>query len=364
LRAPASAIIFIIFLGQGASAVAGSREASRLFIAGRALFERGRYEDALRVFEQSNKNRAHYRTAYAMAQAHRLLFAQSQEFEHLQRAVELYERFLRQAPASSPFRVMADTQVKRLSLTAARLRLTSATQPAKPPETPTQLMITSRTPGARVTIDGEPQDGDSVPAMRDVRPGEHRVVVTAPDHQRVEHTLVAVKGRLVTSHLDLDPLPGTARVRSHPDGAAVTIDGDAVGLTPLDHGGLRPGWHDLVISHRGRRLWRDRLQIASGRSTTAVADMKWSTQRKAAWATAGAGAAMALAGMVTGLLALGQDSALDTPPSPTDEDRQVWDDKLATRDRLGLSSTILLSSAGAALAVAAVLYWFDRPEPR
>jgi hypothetical protein len=104
------------------------------------------------------------------------------------------------------------------------------------------------------------------------------------------------------------------------------------------------------------------VSVESGRTASVLASLKWSRRRKIAVVTAGAGIAAALAGLVTGLLAVGEDAALGASTRLTNPDRQAWRDRLARRDRYATSATILLSGAAVALVAAGILYWFDRPE--
>jgi hypothetical protein len=342
---------------------ADTRQAAKFFSAGQQAFEKQDYNTAIRAFEESLRAKPHPATVYALAQAHRMQYGQDLNLHNLRRAIDLYRRFVTEQPGSR-FRATADGHLVRLLAILARQPAAAASQPAParpPPET--QLMITSSTPGARVLIDGEPPGGEAVPAIRVVSAGDHRVEVTAPLHARQSRSVMAVKHRLILTNIDLEPLPGGLRVLSSLDGATVFIDGKSLGQTPFSRSDLAPGKHEVAVAHRGRRLWNDSVEIEPGRTASTVANLRWSTRRKASVLTAGGGVAAAIAGLVTGLLALGEDSALAGAPPTADADRRAWDDRLDRRDRLATSSTVLLGVAGAALVGAAALYWFDNPDP-
>lgn len=346
-----------LLLGGG-EAAADRQTAARFFSAGQQAFEKGDYLTAIRAFEQSYAAQAHPSTLFSTAQAYRRQYLRDQDPTRARQAVDLYRRFLKEAPRS-PWSAAASANL--LALLADLTRLPPASQPRPPAPVKTQLMITSKTPGARVTIDGEPPGGEPAPAIRTVSPGEHIIRGEAPGHLPAEEQVTAVKDRLIVASLNLRRRPGSLRVLSDPVGGAVHLNGKLAGSTPLERDGIAPGEHDLVVSHRGRQLWRHRVTIAPGRTAMVMATPAWSGQRKAAVGTAASGGALALAGLVCGLLAIQEDAALDGLPLGTDAQRRAWDDRLMARDRLATSSTALLSTAGAALVTAALLYWFDLP---
>ena len=89
----------------------------------------------------------------------------------------------------------------------------------------------SEPPGARVSLDGE-HVCDATPCKRPVKPGRHRVEMNLARYMPLERTETLEAGKIVG--WSLEPNFGTLSVRSDPPGVAVTIDGEAVGTTPLD----------------------------------------------------------------------------------------------------------------------------------
>lgn len=60
--------------------------------------------------------------------------------------------------------------------------------------------------------------------------------------------------------------PGAVEVGSDPAGALVSVDGEAVGKTPLTLADLEPGEHDVVLAS-GARQWTRTIRVEPGRLT-------------------------------------------------------------------------------------------------
>jgi TonB family protein len=139
------------------------------------------------------------------------------------------------------------------------------------------LHIETTPPGATITVNGEekgvsPLDLPELPVGNyDVRAelkgyvgaGETATVVAdAPD--------VAVKlalGRVA-------PTQGSVAIVSTPAGAAVTVDGNPVGQTPVAELRLKPGAHRLQVTGDGFEPWTGSVTIEAGRKARVDATLK------------------------------------------------------------------------------------------
>ena len=92
-------------------------------------------------------------------------------------------------------------------------------------------------------------------------------------------------------------------LESVPAGAAVTIDGEHSGQTPLEDVELEPGQHEIQVSRRGYNSWRRVLVAEAGESVNLVARLRARAVRTAKKASAASSAP-------AGLVELGPD---DTP---------------------------------------------------
>ena len=79
-------------------------------------------------------------------------------------------------------------------------------------------------------------------------------------------------------------------LESVPAGAAVTIDGESSGQTPLEDVELEPGQHEIQVSRRGYNSWRRVLVARAGESVNLVARLRARAVRTAKKASAASSA--------------------------------------------------------------------------
>ena len=97
--------------------------------------------------------------------------------------------------------------------------------------------------GARVFVDDKEHPGRVPTTVRGLSPGPHRIVVVADDGTRIDVPYEAPAPRL--------------SVTTTPPGAAVTVDGAPLGLTPLSTDRVPPGNHELVLRLDGHKLVKE-----------------------------------------------------------------------------------------------------------
>jgi hypothetical protein len=345
--------------------------AKELYQAGVELLQKRQYRAAYENLQDSYRKNPLPLTEYVMAKACFLHFDATRKRVWITRAIALYQQAMQKAPRAP----WVPTAKEELSMAVARKAALPPAERPLPPAPKTQLMVTSATKGARIQIDGFPSAGEPAPMMQVVAPGPHRISVVAPGHEPTERTVRAVEKRLIRTHIDLVSKPGRLRVLASQDRATVFLNGKAVAHTPAELSAVAPGDYRVAIGARGHKLWQTTLRVQSERTTMTMANLTWTPQRKAAVAVAGVGAALVVAGAITGVLGLQTDASFDTslPPAPTTGDaaawdaytakRRDWDDRLARRDALGTATVVLLSTAAAAATVSLFLWLFDSPTP-
>jgi tetratricopeptide (TPR) repeat protein len=94
-------------------------EARRLHGEGAAAYRLGHYDEAIERFEASYRLTNLAALMFDIAQAHRKLYEERHEPEHLRRAVELYQRYLRDAPHDAARRGDASVLLPPLEQTLA-----------------------------------------------------------------------------------------------------------------------------------------------------------------------------------------------------------------------------------------------------
>jgi formylglycine-generating enzyme required for sulfatase activity/archaellum component FlaG (FlaF/FlaG flagellin family) len=81
-----------------------------------------------------------------------------------------------------------------------------------------------------------------------MRPGEYSVAASATGYHDLATALIVSEEDSQTLELVLAPLPGLISFSSEPTGAAVFIDGEAVGKTPIDNLSVEAGEHTLKLA--------------------------------------------------------------------------------------------------------------------
>ena len=104
-------------------------------------------------------------------------------------------------------------------------------------ELPGQLMVEISENGANMSKTAWQVNGRSVDLSDkldlELEAGAHTVVIDNPFFQPKELTVEIKRGEQTKLQIDLQPVVGVLDIFSTPAGAAVSLDGKAVGLTPL-----------------------------------------------------------------------------------------------------------------------------------
>ncbi|MEQ8803997.1 MAG: PEGA domain-containing protein, partial [Haliea sp.] len=82
-----------------------------------------------------------------------------------------------------------------------------------------------------------------------LRPGEYSLDISAPGYEPLTTSVTVTKADSQRFEFSLQPLPGLVDIRSQPPGAAVSLNGEPLGDTPLESLELAPGEYQLALSH-------------------------------------------------------------------------------------------------------------------
>jgi len=245
------------------------------FKAGANAYAAGDYLAAIQALEDAYEISPLPAIAFSLAQAERKQFFVDERRAHLERALQLFRRYLAEE-ARGARREDAQLAIKQLEpLLETKPRAADA--PPKAQARPTRLMIVSDAPGARITLD----DGaaSASPLIREVTPGKHHARVQANGYVDAERDVTALSGELLLTEVRLTERPGIVKV-SAPAAAEVYVDGVFVG-----QGGdwvtvpLAPGTHQLSVAQQGRRLARRDIRLERGKTRTEVVTLEPTTQR-------------------------------------------------------------------------------------
>lgn len=340
--------------------------AKKYFEAGSQAYQAGDFLAAASAFEEAQNLSPRPAIIFSTAQAYRQQYFVDRDAAKLARAIELYGRYLAEEPRGAR-RSDAIQHLEDLKVEAELLGPRAGTGGGRPVETKTQLMVSSRTPGARASIDGsEPQE---VPLIAEVEAGRHLVKVEAEGYLTTELSSTAVDGRLVVAEVNLDEMTAIVRVAA-PDGADVMIDGRPLGQAPL----LLPvelpaGDHFVAVTARGAHPFVRTMKLARGEEVTVVAVLESTTQRDVSYVFIGGGAALFAATGITvvgALLAEGQARLLQRKldvdgVNLTVAERDRFNELHDRRADLITASTLMLAGAVVIGGAGTLMYFLDTP---
>jgi hypothetical protein len=363
-------MIRVLLLACAIAAAADDDErAKSLHEAGAQAYDKGRYLLAIDAFESAYRLSPRAATAFSLAQAQRVQYFVDGDLSRLERAVEMYRAYLDRDPTGTR-REHATEHLTVLVPILERARAEEPKKEAAPAPVPapkTRLIISSRTEGAHVKLDGGAPE--IAPASFDVTPGPHRVEVAAPSFVSKTVETQAVEGTAVAFNVELDPLPGTIAV-SAPENARINVDGRDIGAGPSARADFAAGWHVVSVLEAGKISYVRDLHVSSGEVVEVTAELETTAQRWAAYSLF-AGAALFAAGTgVAAIAAVGkeQDAAaiddklgrmISVSVEETERYRALEDE----RDDLVRIATFTGTAAVVSATLGLILYLTDTPSP-
>jgi hypothetical protein len=359
------AAVVLGLLALSGSAAAQPREniekAKGYFYAGEQAYRIGQYRTAISAYEEAYRLYPVPAFLFNTAQAHRKQYDLDGDLAQLKLAKDLYERFLREDPTS---RNQARAQELLAEVEASIGKHVPRAAPSAPAPPDTQAILTSTPPGAEVALDTRDFSlGGRTPYIRKVEPGHHVAWFRSPGYQSAEVSFEAEEGKLVAAQALLKEIPAQLALTSSPAGAAVTIDGIPVGVTPLWGRQLPAGKHLVVVTTRGRYAWARTIDLERAEKRTLSAGLEVTRRRRVAWTGLLAAAALAVAGTVTGLLALSARDDLDAYRGEVapGADLTRYNELADSASHRALATDVLLGLAAACAGTSAWLFYFDRP---
>jgi len=177
-----------------------------------------------------------------------------------------------QAPSAAPSRVTGRVWIGgTLGVIAIALGAVAAWRLI--PVEPSVLSVATRPSGARVEIDGQPAGAS--PLAVGVGPGTHELRVVLEGFAATTLRLDVREGEQPAPlQLDLVPVVGHLTVASDPGGADVFVDGEKVGVTPLDSYPVAPGRLDVLVNLPGTGAWRKTVELAAGDTLALEASLR------------------------------------------------------------------------------------------
>ncbi|MBL8627292.1 MAG: hypothetical protein JNK64_38735 [Myxococcales bacterium] len=366
MRAIVATLILALLAATAAPVAADDRKtAEKHFRTGERLFSAGDFVHAAGSFEQAFATLPLPAIAFSAAQAYRLAWAKAKDKDPalLQRAVALYRIYVEQDPSGDRV-VEASAALGDLEPLLGKVTGTGAA-PVIPKLT--GVTITSALPGVKVAIDGAAPVG--LPLVKELPVGAHTVVASAPGYAERTLPVATVDGALVPVEIELDALPARVTLALEA-GSAVAIDGRAADGDVRRGVAVPAGRHLVTVTRRGRRAFAQEFEVGRGEAIAITARQPVTSQRRiATWVLYGAGA-LAVGAGVAGTFAYLSDADA-AALADRRADRGLSIDEVARYEALRTERddrrALAYGLAGGALAVGftgALLYWFDRDEPR
>jgi hypothetical protein len=378
------ALAVVVVVLAAAPASADKAKAELYFRAGAQAFKQQSYAAAAENFEAAYKEDALPEIAFSAAQAYRREYFIDQKPEHVQRAVELYRVYLDKVRSGGRVGDASDglAEMKReldrlnaqgtkftgeVEHAGTRLAI-SVTVAGQAHEDVTELsaLPAADVAGAKAELDGKPVE---LYVPEDVTPGEHAIEVSAPGYFTTTVKRVAIAGASDVVEIALAPQPAALAVRTE-DGAEIAIDGKPVGHAPLAAQALPAGRHVVAVTRRGRDAELREIEVARAQHETIDVPMHRTGRRRAVpWLLGGAGV-LAIGATATALVALSVDHDFSelqgerTRTGITAAQYQTLEHDISRRDDYRDAAWVLGGAAVATAAVAAMVFWFDTPQPR
>lgn len=361
-------VLMMVAAGLAHGAPEDIGQAKTYFAAGAQAYSVGQYTAAIQAFDEAYRLAPRSAILFSTAQALRRQYFVDRNRAHLDRAIDLYRRYVDEVPQGGR-RNDAVQALSELEPVAARLDLAAEIVPGESRNRGlpgTRLMVSSPTSGARISVDGSgPQPA---PFIAEVEPGTHRVRVTAPGHYDDEREVVTVKGGLLAFDVRLRERPGRLHVLVQ-DGARIYVDGRYQGQAPLS-GAMEfaSGRHVVSVVQPGYDGTSQEVLLEKGKTKTVLVELQPSMQRNVSLVMLGAGGVSLVvsAGFFGQALERQQaaQEVLDrkSEGNITSEDLDVYDAARRDRDQLRRAGKVALSTSLALGAVGGLLYYFDTPQ--
>jgi TonB family protein len=152
-----------------------------------------------------------------------------------------------------------------------------APSPSAPVEAAGTIRVETQPPGAAVTVNGETR-GVAPLELTGLAFGAYQIKLDLRGYlsraESVEVTEDAPQAELRVALTRAAPADGTADILSTPFGAAVSVDGARLGVTPLSDLKLKPGPRRVEMTRDGYEPWSATLNVQAGKRTRLDAQLR------------------------------------------------------------------------------------------
>lgn len=247
--------------------------ARELFAEGIDHVRNSEWGEALADFQASSALRAHAVTTYNMGASYRAMGrytrARQQFLDALQRHAQTQELPPHLLEETRRFLSEIDAVLARVPLSISPASA-GVTVDGAPLQTQRAGDVTQLVAGVRSAGEGEPIPDGKGTLLLD--PGSHVILVSAEGYQHTVVNRTVAPGSNPQLTLKLQPKPSQLRVRASTSPAQVFLNGDFLGIAPLEI--LRPaGTYELKVVADEREPFTSLVQLESGKAHLVRADL-------------------------------------------------------------------------------------------
>jgi hypothetical protein len=375
-----AALIGALVLGsQPASAQKASQsdlaKAKMLYEVGVQAFDGANYTAAIKAFTEAYRIAQRPGLVFSIAQAHRKQYYLTKDPDSLREAVKFYREYASKVQQGGRRADVAEA-LAELEPLAGRLDPTASTAGSsssataslmEPTRSGPQLMVSTQTKGAKVSLDGsEPVDA---PLIRDVKPGPHKIKVTADEH--FDHEREVIVGETGVLPLDIALREKPAFITIETDaGADIAVDGRPVATTPL----VKPievpaGRHFIAVTKGGHKPVTQDIVVKRGEKKTLPFRLETTGQRWVSYTLLAGGGLGVVVGVLLGFGAAEQEEIAATILAEKKRGNILaprlnqYNDAIRQRDELRGAAVASLGTGVTIGAAGLLLYMFDNPTP-
>ena len=128
--------------------------------------------------------------------------------------------------------------------------------------------------GANIELNGQDTGFRTPTRIPKVSAGTYQYKVTKPGYEPVEGTFSLSDGGNAVVVGSLESSAGRFSIASRPEGASVYLDGEMVGVTPVDLTGIHPGTHQVGLAHPDHPLVVREVDTSDGSKGVVDAKLK------------------------------------------------------------------------------------------
>ncbi|MBZ0265818.1 SUMF1/EgtB/PvdO family nonheme iron enzyme [bacterium] len=137
-----------------------------------------------------------------------------------------------------------------------------------------EISISTEPPGASITINDLPIAGLTPTTLSGIPTGMNHILLHGvADHESVDTTVMVNDSEQIKLSVNLPRLEASLRVTSNPTDAQVWLDGDLLGITPVNRSDLTPGEKTLVVAMDGYEANTQQIRLSSDQLRTIQVDL-------------------------------------------------------------------------------------------